>query len=149
MDKKYLMIGIVFMFLISSVSVFGAVTFEDDFNRADSSSVGNDWIETGNAEILSNTLYINDNSGSSTSGVTQNPFSFETGDSLEFDFKVSATNTNAQIIKIDTLVSGRSVYLVINGGNSKLSAWYGGSYHDLFTLSTNTYYNLKIIDYNI
>ena len=55
--------------LVMAVNVNATTLFEDDFNRGDSGTVGNDWLESGDTtEILSNQLHLARTAG--TIGVT-------------------------------------------------------------------------------
>lgn len=54
------------------MSILGYTVFSDDFNRADSGTVGNGWTESEVAAIVSNQLRIGDAASNNNAGVSRN-----------------------------------------------------------------------------
>lgn len=54
------------------MSVLGYTVFSDDFNRADSGTVGNGWTEVETCAIVSNKLRVGDGASNANAGISRN-----------------------------------------------------------------------------
>lgn len=87
-----------------------ALPFSDDFDRADSGSVGNGWSEyestSGVAEITSNKLDLNE--GATTQGHNASAYRSDAdGDSgIQIRFDFDTTGTNAHTLQVSSRSSG-------------------------------------------
>ena len=121
MRNKKLMFGFVFLFLIlSSTSVLSAenIIFEDDFDRADSSTIGGDWTQydyTGTWQgIENNLLKLNDVTSSKSSiayVLNSEGYQFYEDAEVSFDFKVT-DNTQGGFLKLNSNTASNHIYML-------------------------------------
>ena len=141
MNKNILLLNFIFILVLSSfASAETTIEFQDDFNRANSGTVGNGWVETevtGTISIVDNTLEIID----SGSGVNTVVRSINNSKYSDFSIKVKRP-TGAW----GTYIRARSGTNIIFTFQIYDSSFDLGS--SFFTFSSNVWHTVNFTDIN-
>ena len=147
---KKLMIAM-FVLLMLTIGFASAETFTDDFNRADNSTLGNNWIEDetyGTISIIGNKAVINDTSSSQSINLQHCLVSdcSETNivENVSFVWNVNNANQNNGF-RISNIAGANSVLLLVSTGQLK---YHDGSYHVLQSYTAGIDVQMTVFNMN-
>src|SRR3990167_5199447 len=155
----YVVMLVLGVILVSSVAS-AVIYFNDSFNRADNTVIGNGWTETvdnvnWDADILSNEVAMSTTpSGTDGKGRLNYSIAFDTdATNVSFKFKagvITGNNNHIFFVQNDTEINGDAgsllFYVRLNGGQMQVNNV--STIVNLFAGATNTFYKVDVnVDY--
>ena len=151
MKRIIISLFIALVLLMSIVSAGeGIVIFEDIFDRVDSSSVGNGWSETESTStairIVSGTVYMS-RSSTPNSVLTRTYTDFDIDDTTKINYRVKVSSGTYDYYHWVEDDGNYGLYCKFSGGNYQ--CYDGSSWNNVFSYTTNTYYNITFEYLNV